>query len=255
MRSSSRSLVFRLHPLKGQPVSKQLRCGAGFFALVVSFLLADAARAADLKLIWPLKRTAYQDNEWIDVSVLRSSPQALAAGDLAHDTQLHGRQQARVQVPGRGGRRRGRCGVGDGKPAPQRPLPPPRALHGRGRRRWRDGQGRHRHPQPRPQERVPAHRLGPGRRRSAGVAGRGQPRLQHVLRQPGRRRRRQPRPRRRGFHARLHHGRRPPDGDADGVRLVRSLRDPRGHDARRPCRSRIAPGPTCRAFTSTTSPA
>jgi len=41
-----------------------------------------AATAAELQVLLPLGRTAYQTNEWIDVSVVRQAPQPLAAGDL-----------------------------------------------------------------------------------------------------------------------------------------------------------------------------
>jgi hypothetical protein len=36
-------------------------------------LAALPARAADLKVLLPLGRVAYQTNEWIDVSVVRTS--------------------------------------------------------------------------------------------------------------------------------------------------------------------------------------
>ncbi|HJT77849.1 MAG TPA: hypothetical protein VJ739_11670, partial [Gemmataceae bacterium] len=53
-------------------------------ALVAAVLLAAArpAPAAELKLLLPLGRTAYQTNEWIDVSVVRSSADGLRAGPL-----------------------------------------------------------------------------------------------------------------------------------------------------------------------------
>jgi hypothetical protein len=44
--------------------------------------LTPAARAAEVKIILPLGRTAYQTNEWIDVSVVRSGTEALAKSEL-----------------------------------------------------------------------------------------------------------------------------------------------------------------------------
>jgi hypothetical protein len=49
----------------------------------LAFLAMPAALpAAELQILLPLGRTAYQTNEWIDVSVVRSSPAALPAGSL-----------------------------------------------------------------------------------------------------------------------------------------------------------------------------
>jgi hypothetical protein len=55
------------------------RCLAGLLALL---LPATAGTAADLQILLPLQRTAYQTNEQIDLSVVRQSAQALPAGDL-----------------------------------------------------------------------------------------------------------------------------------------------------------------------------
>jgi hypothetical protein len=44
--------------------------------------LPAALPAAELEILLPLGRTAYQTNEWIDVSVVRSSPTALPPGSL-----------------------------------------------------------------------------------------------------------------------------------------------------------------------------
>ena len=52
---------------------------------VAAVVLACASRclwAAELKITFPLGRTAYQTNEWIDVSAVRTNAQALAKGDL-----------------------------------------------------------------------------------------------------------------------------------------------------------------------------
>ncbi len=52
-----------------------------------AIVLASAAISdgADLQLLLPLGRTAYQTNETIDLAVVRGGPTALAAGDLAVD--------------------------------------------------------------------------------------------------------------------------------------------------------------------------
>ena len=53
-------------------------------ALLLAALLVVSlpASAAQVTLVMPLNRTAYQTNETIDLSVVRSDAQALAAGDL-----------------------------------------------------------------------------------------------------------------------------------------------------------------------------
>src|SRR5262249_47676288 len=68
----------------------------GAAGLALALLLAPAAGAAELKVLLPLGRTAYQTNEWIDVSVVRSAPQALARSDLK--LTLAGRDGSRVAV-------------------------------------------------------------------------------------------------------------------------------------------------------------
>lgn len=50
--------------------------------LVAAVLVAAPLRAAELQMVLPLARTAYQTNEWIDISVVRQGAQPLAAGDL-----------------------------------------------------------------------------------------------------------------------------------------------------------------------------
>ena len=44
--------------------------------------IASTSAAAEIKLFLPLGRTAYQTNERIDVSVIRSADVPLSAGDL-----------------------------------------------------------------------------------------------------------------------------------------------------------------------------
>lgn len=62
------------------------RRGLAVGALVCCLLAAAAlpvpARAAELQILLPLGRTAYQTNEQIDLAVVRSSGDTLAAGDL-----------------------------------------------------------------------------------------------------------------------------------------------------------------------------
>ncbi len=51
-------------------------------ALAALALVSAAHAAATAQILLPLGRTAYQTNEWIDVSVVRTAPAALPAGDL-----------------------------------------------------------------------------------------------------------------------------------------------------------------------------
>jgi len=44
--------------------------------------IACRCQAAELRLLWPLERSCYQTNEWIDLSVVRADATALAAGAL-----------------------------------------------------------------------------------------------------------------------------------------------------------------------------
>ncbi|MBM4034331.1 MAG: hypothetical protein FJ291_21510, partial [Planctomycetes bacterium] len=59
-------------------------------------LASEAASAAELKLLMPLGRVAYQTNEAIGVSVVRSAKEALAAGELR--LALAGPEGSRVTV-------------------------------------------------------------------------------------------------------------------------------------------------------------
>ena len=52
------------------------------YAIVALALLAGALRAAEVKIDLPLERSNYQANERIALAVVRSAPEALAAGDL-----------------------------------------------------------------------------------------------------------------------------------------------------------------------------
>jgi hypothetical protein len=53
-----------------------------FLAALVASLSALPVAAADVKMLLPLGRSAYQTNEWIDISVLRSDTKPLPAGTL-----------------------------------------------------------------------------------------------------------------------------------------------------------------------------
>jgi len=68
--------------------------GLGLFLLLG--LLTGAADGAELKILLPQGRTAFQTNEWIDISMVRSSPQPLAAAPLA--LTLTGRDGSRVSA-------------------------------------------------------------------------------------------------------------------------------------------------------------
>ena len=67
-------------------MSTKRLCNASYFREILAALallaLPAALPAAELQILLPLARTAYQTNEWIDVSVVRSSPTALPAGSL-----------------------------------------------------------------------------------------------------------------------------------------------------------------------------
>ena len=62
--------------------------------LGASLLLSRTALSApQLQILLPLQRIAYQTNEQIDLSIVRSSDQALPAGDLTLTLVGRGRQQ------------------------------------------------------------------------------------------------------------------------------------------------------------------
>lgn len=58
------------------------RCFLSTAALGLVLFLAQSMPAAELKVVLPLGRTAYQTNEWIDVSVVRRASEKLAESDL-----------------------------------------------------------------------------------------------------------------------------------------------------------------------------
>ncbi len=58
------------------------RTGLGWTVAIALTLAAAPGATADVQVHLPLQRTAYQTNEWIDVSVVRSGKSALAAGAL-----------------------------------------------------------------------------------------------------------------------------------------------------------------------------
>src|SRR5262249_12871093 len=59
-----------------------VKCLCCCLATELALLFAPPAPAAEVKLLLPLGRTAYQTNEWIDLSVVRRAEAALAKGDL-----------------------------------------------------------------------------------------------------------------------------------------------------------------------------
>lgn len=59
-----------------------LRCASVAISLLGFSAFNSALSAAELKVLFPQARDAFQTNEVIDVSVVRTSPQALTAGDL-----------------------------------------------------------------------------------------------------------------------------------------------------------------------------
>jgi hypothetical protein len=50
--------------------------------MAILLLAAGTSTAAELKIVLPQNRTAFQTNEWIDISVIRSGAEALPAGPL-----------------------------------------------------------------------------------------------------------------------------------------------------------------------------
>ncbi|HKB35906.1 MAG TPA: hypothetical protein VKD72_05595 [Gemmataceae bacterium] len=54
----------------------------GLLGLALLLATAGPSAAAEVKLLLPLGRTAYQTNEWIDISVVRSAAQALDRSEL-----------------------------------------------------------------------------------------------------------------------------------------------------------------------------
>ncbi len=59
-----------------------LRLSRLCLALIACMAVAGSAMAAELSLIFPQARTAFQTNEVVDVAVVRTAPEALVAGDL-----------------------------------------------------------------------------------------------------------------------------------------------------------------------------
>src|SRR5262245_44199262 len=58
------------------------RCCRSVLLLIAFLTLPALATAAELKIVLPLNRTAYQTNETIDIAVVRSDAAALQAGNL-----------------------------------------------------------------------------------------------------------------------------------------------------------------------------
>jgi len=58
------------------------QCSSVAVLIVAMCLASEIASAAEVKLLFPQGRTSFQTNEWIDVSVVRSSPQPLAESKI-----------------------------------------------------------------------------------------------------------------------------------------------------------------------------
>lgn len=52
------------------------------FAVGLIMLMVASAARAEIKILLPLGRTAYQTNEWIDITVVRGSPNSMPGGPL-----------------------------------------------------------------------------------------------------------------------------------------------------------------------------
>ena len=63
-------------------VSRALFTVLALLAAATALTAAEPQASKPLVILQPLARTAYQTNEWIDLSVVRQAPQALSAGDL-----------------------------------------------------------------------------------------------------------------------------------------------------------------------------
>jgi hypothetical protein len=68
---------------------------SGLATLTLLYAAVGTAAAADLKILLPLQRTAYQTNERIELSVLRTDKAPLPAGDLV--LKLQGEEGGRLQ--------------------------------------------------------------------------------------------------------------------------------------------------------------
>src|SRR5580658_6111795 len=79
---ASSHLVFTI--CKGATMSRShhRRLSTILGAAASVFGLSTGALAANVAIILPLHRVAYQSNEWIDVSVVRADAAALPASDL-----------------------------------------------------------------------------------------------------------------------------------------------------------------------------
>ncbi len=199
--------------------------------LVAACCFTATVRAAEVKLLLPQNRTAFQTNEWIDVSVVRRSQETLTAGDLK--LTLAGADGSKIET------------TFVSTPRKQVPAVAVEHLHVNG---WLlrpgkytvtaavDGTTAATDIEVFSHIRQSSFRLinwGRAKGKEQRRPGRRQPGLQPLLR-PRHDERRQLHPRRRRFHVELHHERRPPDGHAQGMRLVRSARPARRHPARGP---------------------
>ena len=159
------------HPTRKDPAMLSLKR----IAFLLATAVATQATAAELKVLLPQGRVAYQTNEPIAVSVVRSDTQPLAAGKLTLTVDRQGRQPTGLHVPlGRGGRWTARRpAASEHLTVNARLLRPGRVHASRRPRRARTAKTRDRSLQPRPQEHVPRRPLGlRGGQGTAGPAGR-----------------------------------------------------------------------------------
>src|ERR1700730_1343677 len=64
------------------PMKRTLLLAGVVLVGLLPVLPAAPAGPAQLKILLPLGRVAYQTNEWIDISVVRTGPDGLAGGPL-----------------------------------------------------------------------------------------------------------------------------------------------------------------------------
>ncbi len=164
--------------LNEEPMITQMarRSTCTLFALLAAAALSTAAEpqtSKPLVILQPLARTAYQTNEWIDLSVLRQSPQALPAGNLALTVAGDDGSKLRFtfalpavavnhesMVPGGNAQEHGAS-------APQRPPAASGPLQDRSGRRRDHGHYGAERLQPRAEDQLPADQLGQRQGRSS----------------------------------------------------------------------------------------
>ena len=81
-REATQTTLISLYKESHRMIFLPIRSGRLLALMAVLLALTGPAAAAEIKILLPLGRTAYQTNEWIDVSVVRSSATALPAAPL-----------------------------------------------------------------------------------------------------------------------------------------------------------------------------